>query len=136
MKQLAFVIIFALLVCGCTKKDKFYVSDVREDPYLYYDSISEGYVTFEKYMWTCGFPDTIIVDFKWAGRDLGYTEAVRWGDLEDSLGNCYSPEYVIIDQVGNSWVYDFKGQFVQFYESDFESIGHGQETDSCSQANE
>ena len=70
-------------------------------------------------MWAAGFPDTIVVRFTRNGKFEFYTEAVRYGVLEDSLGNSYSPSYVFRDAVGHSWIYDIKGNLVEFHESPY-----------------
>lgn len=71
------------------------------------------YGTFERYMWDEGFPDTIIVPFIEKDKYEGYVKAIRQGLLEDSLGNYYSPAYVYMVEVGDSWVYDIKGCLVE-----------------------
>lgn len=114
MKKLLFIILPLLSLCYSCKKEKVYALDHREAPYLYYDKQEGGYVTFESYMWVEGFPDSIIVEFTVNGEFQGYTKAGRRGILEDSLGNAYSPAYVIMAYNGDNWVYDIKGKFIEF----------------------
>lgn len=121
MKKILIILPLILLLVSCHNK-KTWVLDHRKAPYLYYERDVQcdnkdqtwGYVTFETYMWDEGFPDTIIVKFKESGKFRGFEEAVRRGILEDSLGNPYSPAYVISAYNGDSWVYDIKGKFVKF----------------------
>lgn len=120
MKKLLFVIILLLLLCFSCKKKEVYALDHKEDPYLYWVSYDDcgipggGYVTFERYMWDVGFPDTIIVEFTVNGKFSGYQKAERKGLLKDSHGSYYSPAYKIIAYNGDTWVYDIKGNFVEF----------------------
>lgn len=121
MKKLL-LIIPLLLLCFSCKKEKTEVSDysdVREAPYLYKDPLSDEYVTFERYMWNGGFPDTIIIEFTVDDKFQSYQKAVRHGVLEDSLGNCYSPAYVIMGHNADNWVYNVKGELVEFNECHF-----------------
>lgn len=128
MKKLLYIIVLVLLFCSCQKRDAFYVSSQRKAPYLYYEedvvcnddkSKHKGYVTFEAYMWNQGFPDTIIVEFTYNGKFVRYDKAVRSGILEDSLGNSYSPAYKITAYNGDNWVYDVKGNFIEFNKHSF-----------------
>lgn len=120
MKKLLYIIVMILFFCSCQEKDKFYASSQRKAPYLYYSPYDDcgilggGYITFEAYMWNEGFPDTIIVEFTVNGKFVSYQKAARDGLLEDSLGNFYSPAYRITAYNGDNWVYDIKGNFVEF----------------------
>lgn len=105
-------IITAIGLVGCISDKKEY-SDVRIRPYLYPDG-EGGYTTFERYMWDKGFPDTIIVRFTRDGKLEGYVEAVRQGVLKDRFGNSCSPTYVFMSMVGDNWVYDINGRFLEF----------------------
>ena len=98
--------------CGHSISDDDY-SKERDDLHPYYVDGS-GYASFEKYMWNEGFPDTIIVKFTRDGKFERYVEAVRQGLLEDSLGNYYSPAYAYISVVGDTWIYDINGKFIEF----------------------
>lgn len=120
MKKLLFAIIPLLLLCISCKKEEIYALDHKEDPYLYWVSYQDcgipggGYVTFERYMWDVGFPDSIIVAVTRNGKFLGYDKAKRRGVLKDSHGSSYSPAYKIVGVNGDALVYDLKGNFVRF----------------------
>lgn len=91
-------------------------SKYREGKCLYpvFGNSEEKFCTFERYMWDGGFPDTIIVRFTRDGKFLGYHEARRYGLLQDSLGNYYSPGYIVEAYNGDNWLYDVKGKFIEF----------------------
>lgn len=99
--------------------------ETRDSLHPYYVEGS-GYTTFERWMWDEGFPDTIIVKFTRNGKFEMYVEAYRYGALEDSLGNYYSPAYAFISGVGDIWIYDIKGKFIKFIENDLphSDMGH------------
>ena len=115
-QYLSILTLFILL--GCSSKEQEY-SEAREGNHLYpVEGMSdEKYCTFERFMWDAGFPDTIIVKFTRDGKFERYVEAVRQGVLEDSLGNYYSPAYVFYAHNGDNWVYNLKGEFIEFNRS-------------------
>ena len=127
-KLLSMIVLFSVIGCSnkinrvvVKEKDTVYInccSDTVDSMHTYPIHDSWGnieYGTFEQYMWNEGFPDTIIVPFTRDGKFEYYIKAVRWSLLEDSLGNFYSPAYIYRTISGDAWVYDIKGNFVEFY---------------------
>ena len=110
-----------IFIDTCTAHED--LADVRDNahPYPIHDSRGniDYYGNFKAYMFSEGFPDTIIVPFTRNGKFEMYVEATRWETREDSLGNPLSPIYRFGDVVGHAWYYDLKGHFIEFAESPY-----------------
>lgn len=78
----------------------------------------EGYwMTKEMYKWNYGYPDTIMIAFTRNGVFVDSVEAVRHGLVADSTGEYYSPAYVFTSGVGDKWIYDINGKFIEYNRS-------------------
>lgn len=99
-----------------------------KDSFIYVkdsDFHEEFWCTKEYYKWNYGYPDTIKVAFTRNGIVVDSVEAVRHGLLADSTGKYYSPAYVFFATVGDNWVYDINGKFIEFNESQYPHSGKG-----------
>lgn len=112
MKKLMFIL---LLIVGysCTNQEAKEYSNHPEG-HLKYKLPNGTYTTYERYMFDEVFPDTIIVEFTRNGNFEKYAKAFRSGVLQDTLGNYYSPAYKLTSAVGDVWIYDFTGKFIEF----------------------
>lgn len=107
MKKILYIII-GIMCLGCSHKEQSSNTPV-EHPVC--NTLDEGY------------PDTIIVAFTRNGKLEDSVEAIREGLLKDSTGKYYSPAYVFRASVGDTWVYDVNGKFINFHESSLPHSG-------------
>ena len=85
-----------------------------KDSFVYVkDCYEEFWCTKEYYKWNYGYPDTIKVAFTRNGVVEDSVEAVRQGLVADSTGKYYSPAYVFLSVVGDKWIYDVNGKFIE-----------------------
>ena len=115
MRELLIVLFLGIVVIGC----HHYGSNennapCREDILKMLPSNTNYYKDWLEY------PETIIVAFTRNGKIEDSVEAVRW----DMLMDC-SPSYVFTAGVGDTWVYDVNGNFLEFNCSPFPHSGQG-----------
>ncbi len=143
MKNLLYFVVGLILCIGCSQKqqtkttdkvDSTYVDGIGKIPTdsflkikdsLIYSEEDKEWMTKEQHWFTYECPDTIMVAFTRNGVFEDSVEAVRQGLVADSTGHYYSPAYVFGDVVGNKWIYDINGKFIEFNESPYPHSGKG-----------
>lgn len=143
MKNILYVAIGLILCVGCSYNQQIKITDKVDSTYvigmdsistdsflkikdsLIYSKEDNAWMTKKLHWFWYECPDTIIVAFTRDGVFEDSVEAIRQGLVEDSIGNYYSPAYVFGSVVGDAWVYDINGKFIEFNESPFPHSGKG-----------
>lgn len=145
MKKLIYVILIFILCMGCSyrkleksyaKYDSIFVDGMGhisidsflkiKDSLIYVDNdrcCTPCWMTKRLHWFNYECPDTIIVAFTRDGKFERYEKAIRRGLVADSTGEYYSPAYVIDCIVGDNFVYDINGKFIEFNCADLPHSG-------------
>ena len=102
-------------IYDCDKKLKLSLDSFSlvKDSFVYCKE--EGlWMTKKLYWFDYQCPDSIIVAFTRNGKFVDSVVAYRNGVINNN-----SPAYVFYSVVGDSWIYDIKGNFIKFNRSKF-----------------
>ena len=142
MKKLVYLFVILFFVIGCSHKGKTVhydndsivtIYDCGKDLKLSLDSFNivkdsfvyckeEGlWMTKKLYWFNYQCPDSIMVAFTSNGKFVDSVVAYRKGVINNDNN---SPAYVFYSVVGDSWIYDIKGNFIEFHHSRFPHSGN------------
>lgn len=134
MKKLIYIMMAAAICMGCShrkqakpveidnKGDSVYVEDLgyldsasflKAKDTLVYSEEDDMWLTKKIHWFWYECPDTITVAFTRNGKFEDSIIAVRQGLVANSKGEYYSPAYVHRAVVGDAWVYDINGKFIE-----------------------
>ena len=116
MKRFIIVFTAILLLLSCSNLDKR-----REEKSYVWTLIPDS---VQLYQVAEAYPDSIIVAFTRSGKFEDSVVTYKQGFIKDSLGNTI-PAYIFKAAVGDVWVYDSDGNFVEFIESELPHSDQG-----------
>ena len=150
MKKLVFILLSMMLCIGCSYNRYHKNSTTRDSLVKVFTESGEDFIIIpldsflqvkdsfvfckEEHLWMTKrlywfnyiCPDTIIVALTRNGKLDDSVEAVRQGLIKDNTGHYYSPAYVFSSTVGDTWIYDINGKFIEFNKSPFPHSGKSQ----------